>query len=293
MNPLNIFFSVISFFFLFTLNSQPFYCGFSWLSSIPTTNATSPNFSNGTCSAINFSISATEDFKLVNSGSPYNNNGLIIPSNMSNTATSIGITINFSEPINNLKIRFIDLDENGNPYPDPEETISLFNPPPASVTSLGGMINPIFLAGNEISPYDNDSNYDNNDASGWANWQGSLSQVSFRYNRPGKLYGLIIDSIYFDCYLPSELEMPNVFTPNNDGENDFFEPILFNQIFSPHFIILNRWGNVVYESYDLFPSWNGKVDGKESLDGVYFWILESKNNNMILLSNHGFFHLLR
>jgi gliding motility-associated-like protein len=87
--------------------------------------------------------------------------------------------------------------------------------------------------------------------------------------------------------------MPNVFTPNNDGENDFFEPILFNQIFSPHFIILNRWGNVVYESYDLFPSWNGKVHGKESLDGVYFWILESKNNNMIPLSNHGFFHLLR
>jgi gliding motility-associated-like protein len=91
----------------------------------------------------------------------------------------------------------------------------------------------------------------------------------------------------------TEYYIPAAFTPNNDGENDFFEPILFNQIFSPHFIILNRWGNVIYESYDLFPSWNGKVRGKESLDGVYFWILESKNNNMIPLSNHGFFHLLR
>ena len=286
-------FSIGSLFFIFTSKSQTLFTGFSWLSSSPSTFVTSPNYSAGTCSDINFSITATEDFKMVNNGSPYNNNGLIIPSSMSNPSSAIDITINFNEPVNNLRVRFIDLDENGNPFSDPEETISNIYPAPISVTSLGGMINPIFLNGDEISPFDNDMNNDNNNASGWANWQGSLSQLSFRYNRPGQLYGLIIDSIYFDCFSSSQLEMPNVFSPNEDGPNDLFEPILFNQIFSPHFLILNRWGNVIYESLNVFPSWNGEFNGKHCTDGIYFWRMDFRDNYSTKNSKHGFFHLIR
>jgi gliding motility-associated-like protein len=267
--------------------------GFSWLPNTPVNNVTSPNYSNGTCSDIYFSIISSEDFKMVNNGSPYNNDGLIVPSSMTNSATNIDITINFNQSVNNLRIRFVDLDENGNPYPDPEETITLINPPPAGVSSLGGVINPIFLSGDELSPFDNNPSINNNDASGWANWVGSLSQISFRYNRPGQLYGLIIDSIYFDCFSPSQLELPNVFTPNNDGNNDLFEPVLYNQIFSPHFMIFNRWGNVIFESFDSKPTWNGEINGKQCHEGVYFWKLDFDDNDMNTDSKHGFFHLIK
>lgn len=284
---------LLTFICLSQLNCQTMNAGFSWLPNTPVNNVTSPNYSNGTCSDIYFSIISSEDFKMVNNGSPYNNDGLIVPSSMTNSATNIDITINFNQSVNNLRIRFVDLDENGNPYPDPEETITLINPPPAGVSSLGGVINPIFLSGDELSPFDNNPSINNNDASGWANWVGSLSQISFRYNRPGQLYGLIIDSIYFDCFSPSQLELPNVFTPNNDGNNDLFEPVLYNQIFSPHFMIFNRWGNVIFESFDSKPTWNGEINGKQCHEGVYFWKLDFDDNDMNTDSKHGFFHLIK
>src|SRR5690554_7036374 len=53
------------------------------------------------------------------------------------------------------------------------------------------------------------------------------------------------------CIDLPEIEMPNVFTPNNDGVNDLFKPVAFKGMESGNMIILNRWGNVIYESNDL------------------------------------------
>ena len=63
------------------------------------------------------------------------------------------------------------------------------------------------------------------------------------------------------------LFIPTSFTPNNDGTNDAFfiqgsdiDPDRFElQIF-------NRWGEVVFETTDLYDGWNGKV----GTDGEYF-----------------------
>jgi gliding motility-associated-like protein len=136
---------------------------------------------------------------MVNNGAPYNNNTLFFPSNINNTSLFVDLSINFSQPISNLRIRFVDLDENVNGLTEPEESISQISPPPTSVNSLGGSINTIYLNGSIVSSFDNNSSINNNDAAGWVNWTGSLSSVNFRYNRPGALYALIIDSIYFDC----------------------------------------------------------------------------------------------
>ncbi len=122
-----------------------------------------------------------------------------MPANTSNTGSIVNFQVTFNQPVNNLKIRVVDLDENVNAnLSNPEEWLSAITPAPNSVSLISG-VNPIFLNGNIVTPDDNASS-SNNDASGWLNWSGSISQISFTYNRPfGGLYGLIIDSIYFEC----------------------------------------------------------------------------------------------
>ena len=77
------------------------------------------------------------------------------------------------------------------------------------------------------------------------------------------------------------LEMPNVFTPNNDGVNDFFMPTVFHRVYNFHLRIYNRAGRMVYEfevrgdfpSEQEWPGWNGRIGGtgSEAPEGVYFW----------------------
>ena len=69
--------------------------------------------------------------------------------------------------------------------------------------------------------------------------------------------------------------MPNVFTPNSDGINDIFVPIISKGIVSMNTIIYNRWGNKIYETNDLLVEW----DGQDVSDGVYFWIVNYTDIN--------------
>lgn len=81
------------------------------------------------------------------------------------------------------------------------------------------------------------------------------------------------------------VQFPNVFTPNNDGINDLFEPIITG-ISDYKVYIYNRWGNKVWELNSVTPFW----DGKYASDGVYFYTLESKE---IAITEQGFFQLIR
>lgn len=68
--------------------------------------------------------------------------------------------------------------------------------------------------------------------------------------------------------------LPNVFSPNGDGINDVFIPILpYKFIDSIEFVIYNRWGNEVFRTSDPMINWDGKDQetGKDVVDGVYFY----------------------
>jgi len=69
----------------------------------------------------------------------------------------------------------------------------------------------------------------------------------------------------------SFIEMPNVFTPNNDKINDVFKPIQFNNVAASYLRIYNRWGNVVFETNDTFNGWNGELNDNNCTSGYYFW----------------------
>lgn len=72
------------------------------------------------------------------------------------------------------------------------------------------------------------------------------------------------------------LEVPNVFTPNDDGVNDLFQ-IATNCPFEGfELTIINRWGQVVFHSTDSHVNWNGNENGNALASGVYFFSLTHK-----------------
>jgi len=53
---------------------------------------------------------------------------------------------------------------------------------------------------------------------------------------------------------------PSIFTPNNDGLNDTFQPSLFNiDKNSYQLVVFDRWGQVVFETIDYDQGWNGQL----------------------------------
>jgi gliding motility-associated-like protein len=69
------------------------------------------------------------------------------------------------------------------------------------------------------------------------------------------------------------IEMPNVFTPNNDGVNDYFYPIELKGITHVTLGIYNRWGQKLIETNNILTGWDGKYNGQVCTDGTYFWII--------------------
>jgi gliding motility-associated-like protein len=76
-----------------------------------------------------------------------------------------------------------------------------------------------------------------------------------------------------------EFYVPNIFSPNDDGINDYFQ-IFFNEetpvVNIKSLFIFNRWGGTVYEKLNFLPKenerlWNGKVENEKSDTGVYVW----------------------
>lgn len=72
--------------------------------------------------------------------------------------------------------------------------------------------------------------------------------------------------------------IPNVFTPNGDQKNDVLN-IVGIGIKDIDARIFNRWGAEVYSWSNLSNGWDGKYSGKDSPEGVYFYLAKIKYNN--------------
>jgi gliding motility-associated-like protein len=67
-------------------------------------------------------------------------------------------------------------------------------------------------------------------------------------------------------------ELPNTFSPNGDGINDFFVPFPYAFIESVDFKVYNRWGNLLFSSTQPLIEWDGRYSGALLPDGVYYYI---------------------
>ncbi len=82
-----------------------------------------------------------------------------------------------------------------------------------------------------------------------------------------------IDDYQIIIHASGQVNVPNVFTPNGDGKNDNFK-FPYDIFKSYDVLILNRWGEVVYEKENNSETyiWNGtKMEGEQCSEGVYFY----------------------
>ncbi len=93
---------------------------------------------------------------------------------------------------------------------------------------------------------------------------------------------------------PCEVFTPTAFTPDNDGMNDSFKPLIKCMAKDYQFKIFNRFGNVLFTTTELNKGWNGKYKEIFSETGVYVWMLQYRNpNNNQVLHKQGTVTLIR
>lgn len=71
------------------------------------------------------------------------------------------------------------------------------------------------------------------------------------------------------------VEMPNVFTPNDDALNPTFMPSRFENIIAAEMRIFNRWGEEIFCTHDPMEGWNGASVSP----GIYYWTLRYEGRN--------------
>ena len=77
-----------------------------------------------------------------------------------------------------------------------------------------------------------------------------------------------------------EVYVPNAFSPDFNGYNDYFRPYSNCVLENYSMKIFNRWGALVFESSDVDTGWDGKFNGKDTAEGVYVYLFEFQVNQM-------------
>ncbi len=93
---------------------------------------------------------------------------------------------------------------------------------------------------------------------------------------------------------------PNIFSPNNDGQNDFFNVFVNPEILQrvDALLIYDRWGNLVHDggnNIDLanYEGWDGTMNNTDVAAGVYVYYYEAVLINNETVSRSGDFTLIR
>ena len=70
--------------------------------------------------------------------------------------------------------------------------------------------------------------------------------------------------------------IPNTFTPYGDEYNTLWGAVMNGPFDAQdfHLVIINRWGNLIWESWDVTGRWNGTYAGRVVPDGVYTWVID-------------------
>lgn len=92
-------------------------------------------------------------------------------------------------------------------------------------------------------------------------------------------HGCLLGSTYPVHYIgdggSGSAYIPNVFTPNEDGMNESFAPVIKSGFISME--IFNRWGQEIYETQDVNKPWHGDHKDAQVPDGTYVYIVKWKD----------------
>ncbi|REJ83749.1 MAG: PKD domain-containing protein [Bacteroidetes bacterium] len=183
----------------------------------------------------------------------------------------------------------------------------------ASVTVTASLLNVTFVADSVTGPAPLTVNFNNNSFGGapytWNFGDGSptttntdpqhifTSNGTYIVTLVGQDSNGCIDTAQVTITVvdDTQITIPNVFTPNADGKNDYFNIFSNKSNLSVDAKIFNRWGREIatWNSSTNSKGWDGKSDGgKEAAEGVYVYIIsithpdgrvEEKNGSVSLI----------
>jgi gliding motility-associated-like protein len=112
-------------------------------------------------------------------------------------------------------------------------------------------------------------------------WQDSSFDSILIINKPG-IYSVTVtnaigcsssDTILIREECLDDVLLPNAFTPNGDGKNDFFFALGLN-VTSFHLQIFDRWGEKIFETDDMAIPWDGTYKGRILQEDIFVWIMK-------------------
>ncbi|MFT4536897.1 MAG: gliding motility-associated-like protein, partial [Saprospiraceae bacterium] len=82
------------------------------------------------------------------------------------------------------------------------------------------------------------------------------------------------------------LQIPNLFSPNNDDHNDFFdlivEEICRDMVIPEVFKVYNRWGNLMYDNGVPLEGWNGRLGSGDTAPAeIYTYVIKVAGNEEV------------
>ncbi len=86
------------------------------------------------------------------------------------------------------------------------------------------------------------------------------------------------DTTYKEVIIKNDytLWIPNAFTPNGDGKNDFFE-VKSEGLTDFKMDIFDRWGSLIFSSDNIYRGWNGEVKNRKAIMDTYVYRIEIKD----------------
>jgi gliding motility-associated-like protein len=118
----------------------------------------------------------------------------------------------------------------------------------------------------------NDEQIGQNNFSYRINFLLTYSNLNSNYIFPGLLQPIILNSFVEDNSY--SLYSPTAFSPDGDGINDLFK--VYGQGMSDFKIeIFNRWGQMIYKSFQLSEGWDGTFKGKNLPTGSYVYKIKT------------------
>lgn len=115
-------------------------------------------------------------------------------------------------------------------------------------------------------------------------WQDGSKEKIYQVKAPGEY---ILTNIQGDCEVSDtilisyrrcsvlKIYIPNAFSPNGDGINETFKPLINQDIQIKEYVfrIFDRWGSLVFETNDIEEAWDGAYQGKSLQPGVYLYFI--------------------
>ncbi len=100
--------------------------------------------------------------------------------------------------------------------------------------------------------------------------------ITYTLTVVSKNCGVSTSSIFVRVY--KKITIPNAFSPNNDGINDYWDINQLNTYADCSLMVYNRYGEKVFQSTGYGKPWDGRYGGSPLPNGTYYYIIDLKND---------------